>query len=102
MGRLDGRTAVVTGAAHGDRAALGVVYAKALAAEGAKVVVADVKDTSDVAEEIIAGGDALALGVDVTDEAQVNDLIAKKSIIMAVWKFSLTMRPLALTSHKSL
>ncbi|MBT4938917.1 MAG: SDR family oxidoreductase [Rhodospirillaceae bacterium] len=78
MGRLDGRTAVVTGAAHGDRAALGVVYAKALAAEGAKVVVADVKDTSDVAAEIIAdGGDALALSVDVTDEAQVNELMAK-------------------------
>ena len=31
MGKLDGRVAIVTGAAYGERAALGAVYAKALA-----------------------------------------------------------------------
>lgn len=78
MGRLDGRTALVTGAAHGEKAALGVEYAKVLAAEGAKVVVADLKDTADVAAEIkAAGGEALALSVDVRDEAQVNQMVAE-------------------------
>jgi hypothetical protein len=38
MPRLDGKVAVVTGAAAGPKAALGAIFAKALAAEGAKVV----------------------------------------------------------------
>ncbi|MEH6380702.1 MAG: SDR family NAD(P)-dependent oxidoreductase, partial [Dietzia cercidiphylli] len=38
MGRFDGKSVIVTGAAGG----IGEEYAKALAAEGAKVVVADV------------------------------------------------------------
>ena len=68
---------MVTGAAHGENAALGVEYVKVLAAEGAKVVGADLKDTSDVAQEIEdAGGEALALNVDVRDEAQVNEMVA--------------------------
>ena len=41
MPRLDGKVAIVTGAAADPKAALGAVFAKALAAEGAKVVVAD-------------------------------------------------------------
>ena len=77
-GRLAGRTAIVTGAAHGERAALGVAFAKALAREGAKVAVADIKDTSDVAREIEAeGGQALSLRVDVTQEAQINEMVAR-------------------------
>jgi NAD(P)-dependent dehydrogenase (short-subunit alcohol dehydrogenase family) len=44
MPRLDGKIAVVTGAAAGPKAALGAIFAKALAAEGAKVVLADSKD----------------------------------------------------------
>jgi NAD(P)-dependent dehydrogenase (short-subunit alcohol dehydrogenase family) len=78
MGRLDGRVAIVTGAAHGERAALGVVFAKALAAEGASVAICDVKDCSDVAQEIKdGGGEAMALTIDVSDEAQVNELVGK-------------------------
>ena len=77
-GRLAGRTAIVTGAAHGERAALGAAFAKALAGEGANVVVADIKDTSDVAREIeAAGGTALPLKVDVTDEASIKDMVAR-------------------------
>ncbi len=65
MGRLTDRVAVVTGAAQG----IGAVYAKALAEEGAAVVVADLLDARPVAEEIAAGGGAaLALEVDVGDE----------------------------------
>jgi NAD(P)-dependent dehydrogenase (short-subunit alcohol dehydrogenase family) len=74
--RLEGRTAIVTGAARGDRAALGAAFAKALAKEGAKIVVADIKDTADVADDIMAaGGEALSLRVDVADEAQIKAMI---------------------------
>ena len=80
MGRLDGRVAIVTGAAHGERAAIGSVYAKALAREGAKVTVADVKDCRSVADEIEAAqGSALALSVDVRDEASVQAMVASSA-----------------------
>ncbi|OGA14761.1 MAG: hypothetical protein A3G25_13410 [Betaproteobacteria bacterium RIFCSPLOWO2_12_FULL_63_13] len=77
MGRLDNRVAVVTGAAHGERAALGSHFAKALAAEGAKLVVADLKDCASVAGEIVSGGgEALSVTVDVRDEQSTRDLVA--------------------------
>ena len=66
MGRFDGKSVIVTGAAGG----IGEEYAKALAAEGAKVVVADVSDTEGerVAAEIVAaGGEAFFQHTDVSD-----------------------------------
>jgi NAD(P)-dependent dehydrogenase (short-subunit alcohol dehydrogenase family) len=68
MGSLQGRVAVVTGAAQG----IGSVYAEALAGEGAAVVVADIQEdrAEDVAAQIVEkGGTALAVGVDVSDKA---------------------------------
>ena len=56
MPRLDGKVAVVTGAAAGPKAALGAIFARALAAEGAKVVLADTKDCAPVAAEIAEKG----------------------------------------------
>ena len=61
MGDLDGRIALVTGAAKG----LGAATARALAAAGAKVAVTDLAAPEDLAAEI--GGMARAL--DVTSEA---------------------------------
>jgi NAD(P)-dependent dehydrogenase (short-subunit alcohol dehydrogenase family) len=62
-GRLQGRVAIITGAAQG----IGAEYARALALEGAAVVLADVVDASAVADAIKQGGGrALALKVDVT------------------------------------
>lgn len=60
--RFEGRVAVVTGAAGG----IGEGYARALAAEGASVVVADidVDRAQAVAQDLVAGGGA-ALGVHV-------------------------------------
>jgi len=76
MNRLDGKVCVVTGAASGIGRRIAEVYAQA----GGKVVIADLK--LDAAEATAAairetGGDALAVAMDVTDETQVVDGIAK-------------------------
>jgi NAD(P)-dependent dehydrogenase (short-subunit alcohol dehydrogenase family) len=57
MGRFEDKTALVTGGASG----IGAETARALAAEGAHVLIADVTDASALAAEI--GGEALALDV---------------------------------------
>lgn len=72
MGRVQGKVAIVTGAAQG----IGAAYAKALAAEGAKVVAADILPTEAVVSAITqAGGDALGLGVDVADTTSVDGMV---------------------------
>ncbi|MRH91286.1 SDR family oxidoreductase [Nocardia sp. SYP-A9097] len=73
MARFIGRSAIVTGAAQG----IGAVYAKALAAEGAKVVVADLNAErgEQVAKEIVAdGGTAVYHRVDVADPESAKTL----------------------------
>ncbi|MCY4485526.1 MAG: SDR family oxidoreductase [Deltaproteobacteria bacterium] len=65
MGRLDNKVAIVTGGARN----IGAVYARTLAAEGARVVVADVLDGSAAAQAIRdAGGEAVHVEVDVSRE----------------------------------
>jgi NAD(P)-dependent dehydrogenase (short-subunit alcohol dehydrogenase family) len=68
--RLQGRVAVVTGGASG----IGIAAVRRLAAEGAKVVVADRDTTSGsvAAKEV----DGLFVEVDVTDEKAVGNLFA--------------------------
>ena len=74
MGRLDGRVAIVTGAAQG----IGAAYAKRFAEEGAKVAICDVLDCTNVVNTIAqSGGEAFGMEVDVSDEAQVAGLVAK-------------------------
>jgi NAD(P)-dependent dehydrogenase (short-subunit alcohol dehydrogenase family) len=62
---LTGKVVIVTGAAGG----LGRAFARGFAGAGARVAVADVnlQGARETAREI--GGDAMALGVDVSDEA---------------------------------
>ena len=50
MGRLSGRTAVVTGGAKG----IGRHYSEALVAEGAEVAIVDVTDGESLAQELNA------------------------------------------------
>lgn len=67
-GLLDGKIAFVTGGAGG----IGAASARAFAAEGAKVAVADLKNAEGTVKEIVdAGGEAYAIALDVTDEAAV-------------------------------
>ena len=70
-GRLDGKVALITGAARG----MGAAAARLFVAEGAKVVLGDVlPDVKEVAQEL--GDNALAVTLDVTDEAAWRDAIA--------------------------
>lgn len=68
--RLEGRVALVTGASSG----LGAHFAKLLASQGAKVVLGArrIDRLAEVVAQIgEAGGQALAVAMDVTDEASV-------------------------------
>jgi NAD(P)-dependent dehydrogenase (short-subunit alcohol dehydrogenase family) len=75
VSRLAGRTAIVTGGAKG----IGRHYSLALAAEGARVMIADIADGSEIAQEIAAthGANSVASVVtDVSDEQSVRALVA--------------------------
>jgi NAD(P)-dependent dehydrogenase (short-subunit alcohol dehydrogenase family) len=76
MSRLQGKTAIVTGGAKG----IGRHYSMALAAQGARVMIADIADGSAVAAEIVVkhGADsAVSFTFDVADEASVKALVAE-------------------------
>lgn len=75
MGRLQGKTAIVTGAGSG----IGRASAKLFAAEGAHVLANDVTDAVlETADQIrAAGGTAFGVKSDASDEAAVKDLVAR-------------------------
>ena len=70
MGQLEGKVAVVTGAAQG----IGRAIADALAAEGARIVVADLQGAGEAAASYPGG---IGLTVDVADEAAVDGMVAE-------------------------
>ena len=73
MGRLTGKTAIITGAARG----IGAIMANRVAEEGANVVVADVLETKNTVEKIIAsGGRAIGLHVYVTSDDDLANMVA--------------------------
>lgn len=74
MNRLDGQVAVITGAASG----IGRAAADLFAAEGAAVVVGDLREedaTAAAAEITAAGGTAIGMAVDVMDENSLARLV---------------------------
>jgi NAD(P)-dependent dehydrogenase (short-subunit alcohol dehydrogenase family) len=76
MGKLDEKVAIVTGGGSG----IGKAIARALGAEGAKVVISGrtMKTLERAAREIAASGLSVTpIPADVTDEVQVNSLFEK-------------------------
>jgi NAD(P)-dependent dehydrogenase (short-subunit alcohol dehydrogenase family) len=72
MGRLQGKVAVVTGAARG----IGATLAKAFAAEGAKVMVTDISDTAATVAAIkAAGGEAIGRKMDVNSNDEIAAMV---------------------------
>lgn len=74
MARLTGKVALVTGGAKG----IGRHYTQALAAEGARVMIADIADGKSLAAEIAgryAPDSVAAAKCDVSDEKQVKKLV---------------------------
>ena len=77
MSKLQGKIAVITGASKG----IGAAAAKYLAAEGASVVV-NYHTSKEGADEVVsaivaAGGTAIAVGADVSDEQQIAELFRR-------------------------
>jgi NAD(P)-dependent dehydrogenase (short-subunit alcohol dehydrogenase family) len=76
LGLLQGKSALVTGGASG----IGRATALAMAREGARLAVAD-RNEAGAAETVAkinaAGGQAMAIGADMTDEAEIEAMVAK-------------------------
>ena len=77
MGKLDGRIAVVTGAASGIGRGIAVAFAR----EGASIVVADMVEESEASDVLSSvrecGVSALFVRTDVSDESSVNAMAEK-------------------------
>jgi NAD(P)-dependent dehydrogenase (short-subunit alcohol dehydrogenase family) len=72
--RLAGKVVIVTGAARG----LGRDYARYFAADGANVVLADVKGTESAAAEASAAGPrCIGVNCDVTDRASITAMVER-------------------------
>lgn len=75
MGRLSGKTAIITGAGSGIGRASALLFAQ----EGASLVIADKADTVHETAKLVAeaGGKAVALTGDAGEEAFVESLVAR-------------------------
>ena len=70
-GKLDGRSAIVTGAAQG----IGKAIAQRLAEDGATVTIGDINETGAKAAASDIGHGAVGIACDVSDQGQVDALI---------------------------
>ena len=78
--RLEGKVALISGGARG----LGAAEARLFASEGAKVGIGDIREEQACALEAEirdSGGDAMYIGLDVTDERQWADAVQQMMIV---------------------
>ncbi|MFC9897009.1 glucose 1-dehydrogenase [Nocardia sp. NPDC127579] len=82
MGRVNGKTVIVTGGARG----MGAAFARRLVAEGAAVVITDVLVDEGKAVAAELGARAAFLPLDVTDESAWQDVISETERLFGpVW-----------------
>lgn len=72
MKRLDGKTALITGAARG----IGLAFAQAYVAEGARVAIADIDITRARDAAAAIGSAAIAVELDVTQQHSIDAAVA--------------------------
>lgn len=73
MGKLDGKVAIITGAAQG----MGLAHARRFVAEGAKVVLTDIKEAAGAALAEELGDDALFVRHDVSSLEEWQGVVAQ-------------------------
>ena len=76
--RLEGRIALITGAARG----IGKAFAQRYLAEGAKVIIADIDCDKAANTASVLGEDCISLSLDVTDQTSINRCISDSVLQM--------------------